>query len=552
MRATVVTILGFLLIALPARAELTPDEVAIVAMSSSHESRRVADYYAAARGVPKSQIFLLECDPGEVISRTQWDQKAQPAIRAWLAKNGLEGKIRCMVTTSDVPLKIGPRSNDVPEVSQRKAHLKQNRAARVKQIAKLVGLLNGLAGGEAKEPEFAADAPLNQMVAAFDAAMKEEQARRAKLPEAERKETDARFERVFLAAGGVNAVLEMVARQSDKAKLPDEATRRLEMTKAQLLGLQQGLQALANLPDTVARDSQMLNLLYQATGAMGCVRWIDEQMELLERNETYASFDSELSLLDWPEYPLFRWQPNPLHYAFDAVPNKRPAMMVARLSAPSSDLVMKLIDASIATEKVGLDGTVYLDARGMSYDAKKDQPGSYGQYDQSLRDLAERLKNHTKLKVVLDNESTLFQPGACPDAALYCGWYSLGKYVDAFDWKPGSVGCHLASMEAETLQNPKSEVWCNAMLRDGVAATLGPTYEPYLGAFPLPDDFFSLLLTGRYTLAEVYYRTTPFSSWVMVLVGDPLYNPFKTRPALAEDALPDRLRVKPAEADMVR
>ena len=43
-------------------------------------------------------------------------------------------------------------------------------------------------------------------------------------------------------------------------------------------------------------------------------------------------------------------------------------------------------------------------------------------------------------------------------------------------------------------------------------------------------------------LAEAYYRSKPFGSWAMVLVGDPLYNPFKKNPALDEDALPERMR----------
>lgn len=533
-----------------ARAELTPNEIAILGMASSFESRQLADFYAAARGVPKSQILMLEGAPKETISRGEWEGQFRPAIRNWLGKGGLESKIRCFVTVGDVPLTIGARGQDAPDVAERKQYLHQSRETFVKRFAAVIVAIHGVAGSEAKQAELKGDVPLRQLVADFDAALKQSQARRQKLPEAERKEADVQLERIFIAAGGVNSILEMVARQGDASKLPEEAMRRLDLARGRLVGLQQGLQSLSSLPDTVARDVQTLNLLHQATGAVGCLRWIDEQLELLQKNETYASFDSELALLRFPDYPLFRWLPNLLHYGFDVIPNKPPTMMVARLSAPSADLVMKLIDASIAAEKTGLQGTIYLDARGMSYDAKKDQTGSYGQYDESVRDLAERLKAHAKMKVVLNNESTLFQAGECPDAALYCGWYSLGKYVDAFEWKPGAVGYHMASMEAQTLRNPKSEVWCNAMLRDGVAATLGPTYEPYLAAFPLPDDFFPLLLTGQYTLAEVYYRTLPFNSWVMVLVGDPLYNPFKARPALTEDGLPERLRKKAVEAEM--
>jgi uncharacterized protein (TIGR03790 family) len=224
--------------------------------------------------------------------------------------------------------------------------------------------------------------------------------------------------------------------------------------------------------------------------------------------------------------------------------------MVSRITAPTLEAARKLIEASIAVERKGLRGKVYLDARGVRWDPKREPRGSYGHYDQSLRDLAERLKAHTRLEVVLDDKPELFAPRTCPDAALYCGWYSLGKYVDAFTWVPGAVGYHIASGEAVDLRTAGSTSWCPAMLQRGVAATMGPTFEPYLTAFPLPDDFFPLLLTGRYTLVEAYYRTLPLNSWAMLLVGDPLYNPFKAAPALDESALPPRLRPNAAPLAM--
>ena len=64
------------------------------------------------------------------------------------------------------------------------------------------------------------------------------------------------------------------------------------------------------------------------------------------------------------------------------------------------------------------------------------------------------------------------------------------------------------------------------MLNRGVTATVGAVAEPYLPAFPLPLDFFRELFDGR-CLAEAYYRTNPFNSWQMVLIGDPLYRPFR-------------------------
>jgi hypothetical protein len=79
-------------------------------------------------------------------------------------------------------------------------------------------------------------------------------------------------------------------------------------------------------------------------------------------------------------------------------------------------------------------------------------------------------------------------------------------------------------------------------LTDGVAATIGAVNEPFLHAFPPPDEFFPLLMTGKLTLAEVYWKTNPLVSWRMAAIGDPLYNPFEARPALAVEALPEGLR----------
>ena len=131
------------------------------------------------------------------------------------------------------------------------------------------------------------------------------------------------------------------------------------------------------------------------------------------------------------------------------------------------------------------------------------------------------------METVLDEKESLFQPGECDDAALYCGWYSLGKYIDAFKWVPGSVGFHIASQECRTLKQPGSTVWCKMMLEKGIAATVGPVGEPYVQAFPVPEVFFGMLLEGKATLAECFAASSPFLSWRMVLIGDPLYTPFR-------------------------
>ena len=129
----------------------------------------------------------------------------------------------------------------------------------------------------------------------------------------------------------------------------------------------------------------------------------------------------------------------------------------------------------------------------------------------------------------------MFGPGDCPGAALYCGWYSLTKYVDAFDFVPGAVAVHIASFELVSLRDDSKGYWCKELLKDGVAATFGATEEPYLESFPLPSEFFTRLLTGRFTIVEAYSETKPFNSWRLSLLADPLYTPFKANPQLPAD-----------------
>jgi uncharacterized protein (TIGR03790 family) len=256
---------------------------------------------------------------------------------------------------------------------------------------------------------------------------------------------------------------------------------------------------------------------------------IQMDIDRIEGKETDASVDSELSLVLSGPYELYRWQPNLL-----CTPGPHPfkTLMVSRLDGPSYNIAKGLIDKALVAEAKGLTGTAYIDSRGL---ASKDM---YGYYDQSLRDLATLTWLGTTLPVREEQTEALFEPDSCPQAALYCGWYSLQKYVDAFEFVDGAVGYHIASFEAAALRDATSLQWCPAMLRHGITATLGPVNEPYLHAFPEPRAFFAALFDGR-CLAEAYFLTQRFNSWQMVLIGDPLYKPFKGAHRPAPASQPD-------------
>lgn len=245
---------------------------------------------------------------------------------------------------------------------------------------------------------------------------------------------------------------------------------------------------------------------------------------------TRASVDSELTLALAGRYPLEGWIPNPLFSGFKAsaapIIRSEDILMVSRLDGPDPAIVRRIIDDADKAEEKGLRGVAYFDARWKAPGDIKELSG-YRLYDAAIHHAESLVKKSMRMRVVAEDTSRLFHSGECSHAALYCGWYSLAQYVDAFQWVQGAVGYHIASAECTTLKKKNSRVWCKKMLEKGIAATIGPVYEPYVQAFPLPDIFFSTLIYSGSTLAEAYYFSLPYISWQMVLVGDPLYRPFK-------------------------
>jgi len=257
-----------------------------------------------------------------------------------------------------------------------------------------------------------------------------------------------------------------------------------------------------------------------------------KRLKAMSKNNQRASLDSEIALVLQKKHPLSGWLPNPFFAGYHQqwlMEKRDTTLLVSRLDGPTPEIVRRIIDDSLAAERSGLKGKAYFDARWPRIQGKISFRGKSGYrfYDTSIYRAADLVKKTGRMPVIVNNKQDLFQPGQCPDTALYCGWYRLGQYVGAFTWTRGSVGYHIASAECSTLKRAGSQVWCKRMLEEGIAATLGPVNEPYVQAFPVPDLFFRFLLDGYWTLAECYALSKPFCSWQMVLIGDPLYRPFK-------------------------
>jgi uncharacterized protein (TIGR03790 family) len=243
--------------------------------------------------------------------------------------------------------------------------------------------------------------------------------------------------------------------------------------------------------------------------------------------EDEASVDSELTLLGMEPYSLPGFIPNPFFksplgfHKFTEAPG---LFLVSRLDGPDDTTVLRMIDDASATEKTGLTGRAVIDL------ARKDGP--YEQGEEWLRRCA-LLYRKQGIPVYVDRASDVIpQHWPLPDTALYFGWYRdrvSGVFEDpSFRFSQGAVVCHLHSFSAAHLRNP-TQHWSGPLLLRGAAATLGNVWEPYLPLTCHLNLFNELLLAGA-TLAEAAWFASPSLSWMQVVLGDPLYRPFKKPP----------------------
>ena len=498
---------------------LEPEEILVIANANNPDSLRIADYYCLKRSVPPKNILKLPLGRRlpNTITRPDYDVHIAQPIRKALEKGAFSGSIKCLLTVYGVPFRVGPREPAAAE-SANLASLQQLLKSKTSQLIKTTDDLARL--GEQKKSAFSSSASgqsagkiVRRLESDFNKALsavndiKDKTQRTGQLNE---------WLRLYQTAFGR-------ARAAQKAVRTDGVSLQMTSSQRLLASNTYRLIAQANKENWDCRRKLKAGVyakLENVAGLAGAAEMLITDIDRSKGAETSASVDSELSMLMFDDYELYRWRNNELKSRVLWIGTK--TLMVSRLDGPDSKIVMRLIDKALAGEKNGLKGNACFDWR---WGENPDIRSEYGRYDRSIQQAAELTGRRTSLNVITEKTSALFAPGDCPDTALYCGWYSLRKYVDAFDFVDGAVGFHIASFEAVNLGDRASSQWCPAMLVDGITATLGSVAEPYLSAFPRPNEFFAELIRGR-CLVEAYYRTKPYNSWQMLLIGDPLYTPF--------------------------
>ncbi len=245
-----------------------------------------------------------------------------------------------------------------------------------------------------------------------------------------------------------------------------------------------------------------------------------------------ASVDSELAMFGVEGLPLEGVLQNKFYKSEDSITGVNMPFLVltARIDAASMATCERMIQDAVRTEKTGLWGRAYVDI------ANKIPQG-----DQWLEEVV-KANDAAGIPTVVDRfNDTLPLNYPMTDATLYHGWYDWsisGPFLNSkFRFRKGAVAMHLHSFSAEQLSDPNKN-WSAGLLERGAAVTIGNVYEPYLH---LTHDFGILhkrLLAGS-TWVEACWAAMPVTSWQGVVLGDPLYRPFRHLDGSGEKQDPD-------------
>jgi uncharacterized protein (TIGR03790 family) len=519
---------------------LEPDQILLITNKNSPDSQSLAQLYCQLRNVPTDQIVALDLPADEEMSFETYETNVVGPVRQFLLDHQLKPKIKCLLTFYGVPFRIRNKQNS-PADNRELAELKDVKVATGNELQKTIENLEKLATSlnPAFSPgtENSVDGLLTRGQTAITTVT-------AKVPSvtdpAQRGDI---LKQLLLSLGSIGGEAEVDNRlgrgqRADPTKTDPERQQweKLHQTVEDARALVQKYESLRW--DATAR-SKLREVTHAHFGLVGLLRVLDAQINYLTPEDTASATDSELSLLWSDYYPHQRWLPNPLNPMVGS--RLSGVLMVMRLDGPDPGIVQRMMRTSVQVEKNGLEGIIAIDARGIPPIDDKGNLSAFGQYDETLRHLATEVRTKTQLKLAFDDQDIVFPPHFAKNVACYCGWYSVQNYIPGCDFNPGAVGFHVASYEMITLHTPSSR-WVRGLLNDGVVATLGAVAEPYLAAFPKADEFFPLLLTGKLTMAEVYWKTNPMISWMISFIGDPLYTPYKVHPAMAVEDLPPGLR----------
>jgi uncharacterized protein (TIGR03790 family) len=237
-----------------------------------------------------------------------------------------------------------------------------------------------------------------------------------------------------------------------------------------------------------------------------------------ERDE--AAVDSELAMFGVENLPAAGVLQNKFYQSGKSIAEAGLPFLIltARIDAASHATCERMIRDAVETETSGLWGMAYVDIA-----------NKFPQGDQWLESIV-KSNSRTGIPTVVDRfNETLPKNYPMENAAVYFGWYDWnvnGPFLNPrFRFRRGAVAAHLHSFSAQQLADPGRN-WCAPLLERGAAVTLGNVFEPYLHLTHDLGLLHQRLLEGR-SWVEACWMAMPVASWQGVVLGDPLYRPFR-------------------------
>lgn len=463
------------LLANPVFAQERSDTL-VITSANEPQSQAVAAKFCEAFEVPKSNILALDFPKQDTLRRTEWEDELRPKVAAWLEANDPNKTIANIVTTYGTPLAVSAWEDD----RERKPWREFYQAAlsdRIKQINFSLGRLSKLARKNSDAKSVDGETPAADIRKQFERSIGSAQKTVSTLKVQELESATATLQAQIRGVLGVYPFIESLQKQANSGSTTAaKAKLQYQFATGRIDSINETIEMLRQTPASFERDSIIIQLLEQQGGVLSSVDWIQQQIKMIDDNDSMASLDSELALVLWPEYRRLGTTPNLLHPAFANSPlkSKLRTLSVTRIDGPTPDAALALIDRALEATKVEQPtGKVYVDLRAV---VENDRVAK--QQERWLKSVANQFKSVDGVELVVEETAKMFPADGCPDTLLYCGWYSLGKYIDSFTFKPGAIAYHLTPGDALGIHQQDKQGWCKNMIEKGATVVVGSVTEP--------------------------------------------------------------------------
>lgn len=458
----------------PAVAQLTTERVVVVTAANNAESREVAEAYCKFRNFPTDRIVEVDFPAGVTLSRSAWEDQIRGQLATQIQTLDPEKKVTDVVVVYGTPLAVAAWEDD-RELKQWEAYYQKAMDDGIRRLNLGLKTLSEFGGTEPATVQL----PINlvDVRQVFQQEIQAAQKAIAAKPATEQPAANNQLQNQVQAIAGLFPFVNSLQQQITTAEglALTNLQQQLQYLRGRSEILAQTIQYLERMPASFEREATMIALLEQGGGLLEVLTWLQRQMDLVQMNDSMASLDSELALLFWGEYRRIGIVPNFSNPAFEGSPlrNAYRTLQVSRIDGPTVAVAKQLIDRTREAEALTeIKGNAYFDLRGI-------QSGDpmLVQTENWLKAVSEELKTVGGLNVQVESSANLYQSGECPDALVYLGWYSLGKYIDCCKFKPGAIAYHLVPGDALRLRDGEQQGWCRSFLEAGATRVVGSVGE---------------------------------------------------------------------------